>query len=89
MPESFHTLSSFNKFTSLAKKALSDDSIFETGKIDSPLLLVGLMYREVGRVLEMEPGDEGKYPDHLSNSPLGEPQMSKLNKLINDVALPC
>ena len=89
LPASFHTLPSFNKNFALAKKAFHEDSIFDGGKIDGPLLLLGLMYREAGRVQEMEPPEgDGKAPDYLVSSPLGVPQMEKLTRLINQLKLP-
>lgn len=84
MPGDFHTLSSFSKNFTIAKKAFKDDSVLEGGKIDAPLLMVGLMYREVVRAMETE-DDDGKSPEHLVNSPFGGDQLRKLETLINSV----
>jgi len=87
LPASFHTISSFNKNLSIAKKAFGED-VFNAGKIDAPLLLVGLMYREACRAMEMEPGGDDKSPDHLVNSSLGVAQVKKLENLIKAVVVP-
>lgn len=57
-------------------------------KIDAPLLLLGLMYREASRAMEIEPGVETNTPDQLLNSPFGFPEIEKIEKLINAVKLP-
>jgi hypothetical protein len=53
------------------------------GKIDAPLLLLGLMYREVSRAVEVEPGAKTGGPRHLLNSPLGIQELEELQTLIN------
>ena len=87
MPASFHNATSFNKTLVIVKKALVD-GVLEDGKIDPPLLLVGLMYREASRAMEMEPGGDGKSPEYLVNSPFGLPQIKKLEKLLEGIVLP-
>ena len=82
-------MTSFNKLISLAKKTFSDDSVLDAGHVDAPLLLVGLMYREASRAMEVEPEvNDGKFPDHLLGSPFGVAQIRKLESLINRVVLP-
>jgi hypothetical protein len=67
---------------------LGDSSIFEGGKIDAPLLLLGLMYREVSRALEIEPEAPTESPDHLIQSKFGIQQMNKISNLIKSVIVP-
>jgi hypothetical protein len=67
---------------------LGDSSIFEGGNIDAPLLLLGLMYREVSRAVEIEPGEPTDSPDHLIQSKFGIQQLNKILSLIKSVALP-
>lgn len=52
------------------------------------LLLVGLMYREASRAMEMEPEGDGKSPVHLVNSSIGLPQVKKIETLIKAVVVP-
>ena len=59
----------------------------EGGKIDSPLLLLGLMYREVSRALEVEPGDENEIPSHVLNSPLGIRELDEMQSMVKDLEL--
>jgi len=87
LPSNFHTAGSFNKIFSIAKKAFGDDSILQGGNIDAPLLLLGLIYREVSRAMEIEPGGDGSSPDHLINSPFGIQQMKKIEIFINSIPL--
>ncbi len=57
------------------------------GNIDAPLLLLGLLFREVSRALEVEPGEPSKYPEQLVDSPLGIREMTKLEEVINAVTI--
>lgn len=88
LPADFHTKKSFNNSLSILKVALRDSSVFDGGKIDSPLLLLGLLFREVSRTIEVEPGESTAYPQQLVNSPLGIGEMIKIEELVNSVALP-
>jgi hypothetical protein len=73
----------------IVQNALANSEIFESGKIDAPLLLLGLMYREVSRSMEIEPdGDGKKLPDHLVNSTFGVKEIRKIESLLNKVCLP-
>jgi len=88
LPAAFHKSASFNKALSIAETALGDSSTFEDGKIDAPLLLVGLMYREVCRAMEIEPGGEEKVPAHLKNSRFGIQQMQKIERVVDAIVVP-
>jgi hypothetical protein len=88
LPAKFHSQDSLNKAINISKTALGDSSVFETGKIDSPLLLLGLIYREVSRSMEVEPGATTDLPDQLANSPFGIRELNKVEKVINDIRLP-
>ena len=73
---------------SIAKTALGDSSTFEDGKIDTVLLLVGLMYREVSRAMEIEPEEDDSSPEQLQNLKFGIQQMEKIESLIEAVVIP-
>ena len=72
----------------ILKGALGDPSVFEDQNINAPLLLLGLVFREVSRAMEIEPGEPTCYPQHLVDSPLGIEEMNKIERVINDVDLP-
>ena len=88
MPADVHTAKSFQSYLSILKKAFADPSALEDGSIDAPLLLLGLLYREVCRSMEMEPGSSTMAPPHLVNSFFGVPEMDKIERLISGVRLP-
>ena len=73
---------------SILKNDFGDSSVFEHGKIDAPLLLLGLIYREVSRSMETEPDNPTKAPDYLVNSSFGIEEVKKIEKLIDNVVLP-
>ena len=73
---------------SISKNALQDSSFLKDGKIDAPLLLLGLAYQEVSRSIEIEPGTSTEAPDHLVESPFGVRELNKIEQLINSVSLP-
>lgn len=87
MPAEFHTLDSFKLGMAILKKDLGG-SLISDGKVDAPLLLMGLMYREVCRAMEIEPGEETKAPVHLVNSPFGVKEMMKIENLLKSVRIP-
>ena len=65
-----------------------DRTVLEGGGVDAPLLLLGLMYWEVSRSMEIEPGEALKVPVHLANSPLGIKEMNEIERLLQDIHLP-
>jgi hypothetical protein len=70
------------------EKDFRSSSVLDEGKVDSPLLLLGLIYREVSRSMEMEPTNPTKAPVHLVNSSFGIKEVNLLEKLISKVVLP-
>ena len=70
------------------KNTLGDPSILEGGKIDAPLLFLGLVYREVSRSMEVEPGEPSIYPPQLKGSPFGYPEVKRIEKLLDGIHLP-
>ena len=90
LPPAFHTSRNFGKCLSILKDSFKDSSTFEDGGIDAPLLLLGLVFKEVSRAMEVERGEEeaSGYPPHLVNSPLGIKQMKKLEAMVEALALP-
>lgn len=88
LPAEFHSDDSFQKAFSIAKEAFTDSSIVEGRNIDAPLLLLGLLFREVSRALEIEPGEPSSHPKHLVDSPLGIEEMQKIEEMINEIAIP-
>jgi hypothetical protein len=86
LPSQIHSLSSFKTALSSARKDFADKSKMEAGNIDAPLLLLGLLYREVKRSIEMEPGGDGSAaPAHLINSTFGIKELNQIEKLLNEV----
>ena len=71
----------------ILKKDLGGTLISE-GKIDAPLLLLGLMYREVSRAMEIEPGAETAAPLHLIDSPFGIKEVKKIENLLKNIRIP-
>ena len=49
------------------------------------LLLLGLLYREVKRSIEVEPSEENTFPDHLASSLLGIKELDQTQKVLNNV----
>jgi hypothetical protein len=88
LPASFHSAKSFKKTLSTLKEALKDSSVFEERTIDAPLLLLGLMFREVSRAMEIEEGEATRYPQQLAASPLGIGEMQKLEEFLDAVTVP-
>lgn len=86
LPANFHSSDSFKNNLSILKSALG--SGLEGGKIDAPLLLLGLMYREVSRSMEIEPGAPTKASNHLINSLFGIQEVNKIERLMDSVHLP-
>jgi len=78
---------SFNQGISILKKDLGDLSVLG-GTIDSPLLFLGLMYREITRAMEVEPDAPTKAPDHLVNSPFGIKEVKKIEGLLKGIRIP-
>jgi hypothetical protein len=73
---------------SIVEDALGDESVFEAGRLDPPLLLLGLMFREVARAMEVEPGEPSQYPQQLVDSPFGIKEMQRIEEFLNEVDLP-
>jgi hypothetical protein len=74
---------------SILKKDLGDSS-FSSGQIDAPLLLLGLIYQEVSRAMEIEPDSDAptKAPNHLVHSSFGIKEVKKIESLLKSVRLP-
>ena len=53
------------------------------GKIDAPLLLLGLMYQEAAHVMEIEHVDT-KVPVHLAGSPFGIKELNKIESTFGE-----
>ena len=87
LPAEFHLASAFKKALSIGSKALEKCVLSEDGRIDAPLLLLGLMYWEASRVMEIEPGAAADIPVHLSESPFGIKELNKIKSMIGKVCL--
>jgi hypothetical protein len=68
------------------KTSLADESVFD--KIDAPLLLFGLVYREVFRAIEKEPDDGKEVPIYLQHSKFGIAELKKMEKVLKGVHIP-
>ena len=87
MPPEFHSTKSFDQCISMLKNDLGDPSVLGEG-IDAPLLLFGLVYREISRSMEIEPDAQTKAPNHLVNSPFGIKELKKIEGVLKGVHLP-
>ena len=85
MPEDFHSSSSFKSALKILKADLGKSSNLKGGKVDAPLLLFGLVYREISHAMEIEPGGTNKYPPQLNNSPFGIKEVNQLEKLLDGI----
>jgi hypothetical protein len=66
----------------MVRKEITDLSRLDPANVDAPLLLLGLLYREVCRAMEVEPGDETA-PAHLISSPLGKKELDQIERVLN------
>jgi hypothetical protein len=87
LPAEFHSPGAFKKALSIGHQALQESVVDDNGKIDAPLLLLGLMYREASRALEVEPGATSNVPLHLSESPFGMKELTKIESILGKVPL--
>jgi hypothetical protein len=67
----------------ILERDLGNAKVVEEGKIDAPLLLLGLMYREVSRSMEVEPDAPSKHPEQLVASKFGIKEVKKIERLLN------
>ena len=81
-------MDAFNDALSIVTNHLSDESLMESGKVDAPLLLLGLIYREVSCCMEVEPGENMTAPSHLVDSPLGINKLNEIEDFINGFVVP-
>lgn len=88
LPPSFHKGKSFDEALAVLKMDLSDPSIFKKNLVDSPLLLLGLMFREVSRSMEVEPGEPTSHPSQVVDSGFGIQEMKKLEKMLDAISIP-
>jgi hypothetical protein len=88
LPEEFHQSKSFKSVLNILKKDLGNASVLESGKIDGPLLLFGLIFREVSRAIETEPDAPGESPEYLAHSPFDIQDMLKIEEMIDNMVLP-
>lgn len=87
LPAQFHSPSAFKNALSVGGKALEECVVSEGDGIEAPLLLLGLMYREAARAMEVEPGDESNVPGHLSQSTFGVKELNKIESVLGKVRL--
>ena len=87
LPAEFHSASAFLKALSIGSKALEKCVLLEDGRIDAPLLLLGLMYQEASCAMEIEPGAATDILVHLSELPFGIKELNKIESMIGKVRL--
>lgn len=87
LPAEFHSANALKKALSIGLEGLKESVLSEDGAIDAPLLLLGLMYREASRAMEIEPGAETDAPIHLSQSPFGMKELNKIEGVLGKVRL--
>ena len=69
------------------KDSLCDPSVLEGRKVDTPLLLSGLMYREICHAMEMEPDAPMGAPEILINSPFGIKELKEIEAVLDNVVV--
>ena len=67
--------------------SLCDPSVLEGGKVNAPLLLSGLMYREICCAMEMEPDAPTGAPKSLINSPFGIKKLKEIEAVLDNVVV--
>jgi len=88
LPAEFHSKKSFNNILSIVKDYFEDSSVLDGKKVDPPLLLLGLAYREVCRSMEIEPDSTTTTPQQLIDSPFGIKEVQQIESLLDAVVLP-
>ena len=83
LPSEIHSSKSFKTTLAMIRKDLADSK--NVKGIDAPLLLLGLLYREVSRAIEAEPSEDATVPAHLVNSPFGTKELNQIEKVLNEV----
>jgi hypothetical protein len=68
-------------------EALKKCVLSQNGGIDAPLLLLGLMYWEASRAMEVEPRAATDAPVHLSESPFGIKELNKIESMLGKICL--
>ena len=61
--------------------------VLEGGKVDTPLLLSGLMYQEICHAMEMEPDAPTGAPKSLINSPFGIKELKEIEAVLDNVVV--
>lgn len=88
MPAGFHRSKYVDGLLEIVERDLGNQKILESGKIDATLLLLGLIYREANRCMEVEPGAPSHLPQHLVDSTLGIREVKRIEKLLNGLKFP-
>jgi hypothetical protein len=88
LPAEFHLSRSFKSALAIAAEAFRDSSVFEESTIDAPLLLVGLIFREISRAMEVEEDEPSKFPKQLVQSSLGIREMERIEAMLEAIPLP-
>lgn len=68
--------------------SFNDEAVFKDRTIDTPLLLLGLTFREISRAMEVEDGETTKLPPQLVASTLGIREMQKIEDMVESIILP-
>ena len=87
LPSKFHSQASFKSTLSILKDSLCNPSVLEGGKVDAPLLLLGLMYQEICCAMEMEPDAPTGAPKSLINSPFGIKELKEIEAVLDNVVV--
>ena len=87
LPSKFHSRASFKSALSILKDSLCDPLVLEGGKVNAPLLLSGLMYREICHAMEMEPDAPMGAPKSLINSPFGIKELKEIEAVLDNVVI--
>jgi hypothetical protein len=87
LPAEFHLASAFKKALLIGLEALKECVLLQNGRIDAPLLPLGLMYREASRAMEVEPGAATDVLVYLSELPFGVKELNKIESMLSKICL--
>jgi hypothetical protein len=87
LPAEFHLASAFKKALSIGLEALKECVLLQNGRIDAPLLLLGLMYWEASCAMKVEPRAATNVPVYLSELPFGVKELNKIESMLSKIRL--
>jgi hypothetical protein len=87
LPAEFHSASALKKALLIRLEALKECVLSQNGRINAPLLLLGLMYQEASHAIKVKPGAATNVPVHLSELPFGIEELNKIESMLGKIRL--